>query len=83
VGCDCVGLHHHADGSSRSIRLGPHVRLQRVGALTWVNGLDRALPGSAAFTVVPRTSPLVLLRLWCGANWSQLTVGAVGSVVQC
>lgn len=33
--------------------------------LTWGNGRARASVGSAAFTVVPRRSPLVLVRLWC------------------
>lgn len=41
-----------------------HLRLVR--SLTWVNGRIAASSGWAAFPVVPRCSPLVLVRLWCG-----------------
>lgn len=34
--------------------------------LTWANGSAVASSGSAAITVIPRCSPLDLVRLWCG-----------------
>ncbi|GAA2901734.1 MULTISPECIES: hypothetical protein [Streptomyces] len=44
--------------------------------LTWANALGMAASGRAAFTVVPRYSPLYLVRLWCGGLstvvWSRL-----------
>lgn len=36
-----------------------------VRALTWANVLGMAASGRAAFPVVPRYSPLYLVRLWC------------------
>ncbi|GGT25436.1 hypothetical protein GCM10010254_52510 [Streptomyces chromofuscus] len=42
--------------------------MRPVCALTWANSLGAAPSVSAAFTVVPRCSPLHLVRLWCGRD---------------
>jgi hypothetical protein len=42
--------------------------LRAVRALTWVNGWAVASSGTVAFTVIPRCSPLDLVRLWCEAD---------------
>jgi hypothetical protein len=47
---------------SRAISLGSSDHLGPVCALTWANVRPVLLPGSAAFTVVPRCSPLVLVQ---------------------
>jgi hypothetical protein len=48
--------------------------------LNWANGLVEASSGSVAFTVVPRCSPLDLVRLWCGVGRSHLRVTHRGRV---
>jgi hypothetical protein len=45
-----------------AISLGSCDHLRPVCALTWANGLGVASSGRAAFTVIPRCSPLDLLR---------------------
>ena len=54
------------DDGARAISLGScdYVRLHR--ALTCANDSGMASLGSAVVTVVPRCSPLDLVRLWCG-----------------
>lgn len=49
-----------------ALSLGSCDHLGPVRALTWANGWTSVPPGSVAFTVVPRCSPLDLVRLWCG-----------------
>jgi hypothetical protein len=39
-------------------------------ALTWANGLGAAPATSPPFTVIPRCSPLDLVRLWCSCHVS-------------
>ncbi|MCT9106957.1 hypothetical protein ACFWD7_02910 [Streptomyces mirabilis] len=51
---------------SRAISLGSCDHWRAICTLIWANGLGAAPPTSAAFTVVPRCSPLDLVRLWCG-----------------
>lgn len=49
-----------------------HLRPDRV--LTWANGRAVASSGPDACTVIPRCSPLCLVRLWCGRG-ALATVG--------
>jgi len=50
------------DDGTRALSLGSCDHLQPVRALSWANARFTLLPGSAAFTLVPRCSPLVLVR---------------------
>lgn len=59
--------------AGEAISLGSCDHLRSVRLLTWWNGHDTASSGPAAFTVVPRCSPLDLVRLWCGpSRWLHL-----------
>lgn len=51
-----------------AISLGSCDHLGSVWMLTWANGWAGASSGSDAFTVIPRCSPLYLVRLWCGVR---------------
>lgn len=52
-------------GAVANISLGSCGHLWHVRALTWGNGCHTASSCPTAFTVVPRCSPLNLVRLWC------------------
>ncbi|WP_405559161.1 hypothetical protein OHV08_34935 [Streptomyces canus] len=56
------------------VSLGSCDHLPPIWGLTWPNGRAAASSAALAFTVIPRCSPLELVRLWCGADWLQVTV---------
>lgn len=49
-------------------QLGKLVCLEPVGALAWGNGWAVTSSTPGAFTVIPRWSPLDLVRLWCSSG---------------
>jgi hypothetical protein len=61
-----ISTDQSGQGPHQAISLGSCGHLRQVRVLTWANGCGAASSGPAAFTVVPRCSPLVLVHLWCG-----------------
>lgn len=56
------------ENRTRALSLGSCGHLRPIGALTWASDCPVALPGSTAFPMIPRCSPLDLVRLWCGGE---------------
>ena len=56
------------ENRTRALSLGSCGHLGLVLALTWADGRGVVPSSLAAFPVIPRCSPLLLVRLWCGAE---------------
>ena len=50
-----------------ALSLGSCEHFQTAGSLTWANSRCATSSGWVVFTVIPRCSPLYLVRLWCRA----------------
>lgn len=66
----------------RALSLGSCGHLRLAGLLNWAFTWHRVSSPSVAFTVVPRCSPLYLVRLWCVGRVLAWCRRLVGSAVQ-
>lgn len=65
----------------QALSLGSCDHLRAARTLTSTNGSGATSSGWAAFTVIPRCSPLDLVRLWCGRGVLAAVARPTGSVV--